>query len=198
MAQRGLLTEDERQPVFGVPRQEHQIIKHYTLSQDDLDLVLRKRGTRNQLGFAVQLCLLRYPGFGLRLNEAPPREMLAFLAGQLQVSPHVFEDYSRRPQTRLDHAAELMARLTLRPAMQEDWPLMLGVAAEAAWVTDSGVEIVQAVLDWLCTQRIILPAPNRLERLARAGRALARRRAAEALLAPLTEEQLKAIDALLL
>jgi hypothetical protein len=123
--------------------------------------------------------------------------MLTFLAGQLQVSPHVFEDYSRRPQTRLDHAAELMARLNLRPAMQEDWPLMLNVAAEAAWATDGGVEIVQAILEWLRTQRIILPAPNRLERVARAGRALARRRAAEALLAPLTENQLKAIDALL-
>jgi hypothetical protein len=160
MAHRGLLTDDERQLVFGVPRQEHLIIKHCTLSQDDLDLVLRKRGARNQLGFAVQLCLLRYPGFGLRHNEAPPREMLTFLAGQLQVSLHVFEDYSRRPQTRLDHAAELIASLNLRPAMQEDWPLMLSVAAEAAWATDNGVEIVQAVLDWLRTHRIILPAPN--------------------------------------
>jgi hypothetical protein len=79
--------------------------------------------------------------------------MLTLLAGQGQVSPHVFEDYSRRPQTRLDHAAELMARLNLRPAMQEDWPLMLSVAAEAAWATDNGVEIVQAVLDWLRTHR---------------------------------------------
>jgi hypothetical protein len=60
-----------------------------------------------------------------------------------------------------------------------------------------GVRIVQAVLDWLRDHRIILPAPNRLERLARAGRALARRRAAGALLALLTEDQLKAIDALL-
>ncbi len=123
--------------------------------------------------------------------------MLTFLAGQLQVSPYVFEDYSRRPQTRLDHAAELMARLNLRPAMQEDWPLMLSVPAEAAWTTDNGVEIVQGVLDRLRAHRIILPAPNRLERLARAGRALARKRAAEALLAPLTKDQLKAIDAVL-
>ena len=64
MAQRGLLTDDERQLVFGVPRQEHLIIEHYTLSPDDLDLMLRKRGARNQLGFAVQLCLLQHPGFG--------------------------------------------------------------------------------------------------------------------------------------
>jgi len=162
MAHRGLLTEDERQVVFGVPRQEHLIIKHCTLSQDDLDLVLRKRGARNQLGFSVQLCLLRYPGFGLRLNEAPPRQMLTFLAGQLQVSPHVFKDYSRRPQTRLGHAAELMTRLNLRPAVQEDWVLMLNVAALAAWATDNGVEIVRTVLDWLRTHRIILPAPTRL------------------------------------
>lgn len=94
--------------------------------------MLRKRGARNQLGFAVQLCLLWYPRFGLRLNEAPPQEMLAFLAGQLQVSPHAFQDYSQRPQTRLDHAAELFACRNLRFAMQEDWRLMLNVAAEAA------------------------------------------------------------------
>ena len=136
--------------MFGVPRQEHLITKRYTLSQDDLDLVLRKRGARNQLGFAVQLCLLRYPGFGLRLTEAPPREMLTFLAGQLQVSPHVFEDYSRRPQTRLDHAAELMARLNLRPTMREEWALMLDVAAEAAWATDGTVTLtsVRQNLGW--------------------------------------------------
>ena len=57
MAHRGLLTDDERQLVLGVPRQEHLIIKHYTLSQDDLDMVLRKRGARNHLVFAVQRCL---------------------------------------------------------------------------------------------------------------------------------------------
>ena len=142
MTHRGLLIDDESQFLSGVPRQEHLIIKHYTLSPYDLDLVLRKRGARNQLGFAVQLCLLRHPGFGLRLNEAPPREMLTFLASQLQVSPQVFEDYSRRPQTRLDHAAEWMARLNVRPAMQEDWPLMLNVAVETAWATENGVEIV--------------------------------------------------------
>jgi hypothetical protein len=43
-----LLTEDERQLVFGVPRQEHLIIRHYTLSPDNLDSVLRKRGARNR------------------------------------------------------------------------------------------------------------------------------------------------------
>ncbi len=113
MAHRGLLTDDERQLVLGVPpagTPDHQALH---LSQDDLDLVLRKRGARNQVGFAVQLGFLRYPGFGLRLNEAPPREMLTFLAGQPQVSPHVFEDYNRRPQTRLDHAAERMCRSNL-------------------------------------------------------------------------------------
>jgi hypothetical protein len=196
MAQRGLLTEDERQLVFGVPRQKHLIIKHYTLSQDDLNLVLHKRGARNQLGFAVRLGLLRYPGFGLRLNKPPPREMLTFWQAKSRSHLMSSRTTAGSRKTRLDHA-ELMARLSLRPAAQEDWSLMLNVVAEAAWATDNGVEIVQAVLDWLRTRRDILLASNRLERVAGAGRALARSGAAEALLAPLTEDRLKAMNALL-
>jgi hypothetical protein len=34
-----------------------------------LDLILSKRGHRNQLGFAVQICLMRFPGRALALNE---------------------------------------------------------------------------------------------------------------------------------
>ena len=34
----------------------------YTLSADDLHLIRQHRGIHNQLGFAVQLCYLRFPG----------------------------------------------------------------------------------------------------------------------------------------
>jgi len=40
-------------------------------------MILRKRSPNvargTQLGFALQLCLLRYPGFGLRIDEPVPR-----------------------------------------------------------------------------------------------------------------------------
>ena len=69
MSRRELLTEVERAQLFGVPVDEASLARHYTLSAEDLELLLAKRGAHNILGAAVQLCLLRHPGFGLRSDE---------------------------------------------------------------------------------------------------------------------------------
>ena len=66
MARRGLLNDADRNHLFEVPDDDASLIRLYSLSDDDRDFILSKRGARNQLGMAVQLSLLRYPGFGLR------------------------------------------------------------------------------------------------------------------------------------
>jgi hypothetical protein len=50
MSRRKLLTEDERRQLFGVPVDEASLAKHYTLSPEDLELLLAKRGAHNILG----------------------------------------------------------------------------------------------------------------------------------------------------
>jgi hypothetical protein len=62
-------------------------------------------------------------------------------------------------------------------------------AAQAAWATDRGQPIVAAVIAALHTAGIILPPAAVIERAAIAGRARARKRATDALLAGVTEEQ---------
>ena len=42
-----------------------ELIRHYTFSEFDLASIRQRRGNHNRLGFAVQLCYLRYPGFAL-------------------------------------------------------------------------------------------------------------------------------------
>jgi hypothetical protein len=44
------------------------LIRYASLSGEDLDLILSKRGHRNQLGFAAQICLMRFPERALALN----------------------------------------------------------------------------------------------------------------------------------
>jgi hypothetical protein len=44
MGRRELLTEDERTLLFGVPVDEAGLARHYTLTPDDLELLLAKRG----------------------------------------------------------------------------------------------------------------------------------------------------------
>ncbi|MCA0008652.1 DUF4158 domain-containing protein [Mesorhizobium sp. B264B1A] len=46
-----------------------------------LENQLRRREP-NQLGFAIQLCLMRYPGRPLAPNEVPPKAMLDYVAGK--------------------------------------------------------------------------------------------------------------------
>jgi hypothetical protein len=63
--------------------------------------------------FAIQLCLLRYPGQGLGHDQHPPKPMIIFVAQQLGVSPGAFADYALRDQTRREHAVELQPRRSL-------------------------------------------------------------------------------------
>jgi len=83
MARRGLLNDAERTRLFEVPGDDTSLIRLYSLSDADRDFVLSKRGARNQLGMAVQIGLLRYPGFGLRLETGPSAALIQFLAQQI-------------------------------------------------------------------------------------------------------------------
>jgi TnpA family transposase len=78
---------------------EADLIRYFTLSGCDLDLVRRQRGDHNRLGFALQLCALRYIGFSPDDLENVPTTAVAFLAEQLQASPAALPDYGTRSQT---------------------------------------------------------------------------------------------------
>ena len=85
-----------------------------------------------------------------------------------------------------DHALLLARTLGLRPPSNADLPSMIEAAAQSAWSTDRGQPIVAGVIAALRAAKIILPAPAVIERTAIAGRARARKRAADALLAGLS------------
>ena len=83
------------------------------------------------------------------------------------------------------------------PAGNADLPMMIEVAAQAAWSTDRGQPIAAAVVSALRAANIILPAGSVIECAAIAGRARARRRATDALLAGVSDEQTAKLDRLL-
>ena len=103
MGKRKLLKAQDRLKLFDVPADEDSLIRYYSLSPADrLEVGLRRR-EHNQLGFAVQLCLMRYPGRVLAADETPPRAMLKYVAEQLGADPGKFAHTARREETRRDH-----------------------------------------------------------------------------------------------
>jgi hypothetical protein len=71
---RSTLTLAERESLFAVPTDEAELIRRYAFSEQELSVIQQHRGDHNRLGFAVQLCYMRYPGYILPVAPAarPP------------------------------------------------------------------------------------------------------------------------------
>lgn len=165
MPRRRVLTDAQLEALLALPTADPLLVRYYTLSRADLELIGRRRYDRNQLGYALQLCTLRYPGRLLRVGETVPPEILRFVGEQLDLEPMVFTGYSARFQTRYEHSSALQEKFGFRPfeglARREiqEWLLPVALA------TTSGANIAAALLEELRRRRVIVPGPTVIERL---------------------------------
>lgn len=113
MALRPLLSTAERAQVLALPAGETELAAHYTLGDVDMSLIRQHRGDANKLGFALQLCLLRYPGIALADDTEVPPELVAWIATHLDVSATAWGDYGAREETRQEHGREIRTYLTM-------------------------------------------------------------------------------------
>jgi hypothetical protein len=197
MAKRKLIKAQDREALFDIPTDADSLIRHYSLSPTDrLEIEVRRR-EHNRIGFAVQLCLMRYPGRALMANEMSPKAMLSYIAEQIGANPASFGLYARREETRMNHVAHLLSYLEMRSPTAEDRRVALLSAIETASTTDKGVAIANTIIVTFRERRVLLPAANMIERMGLAARAIARRRAEAALISDLDPEKLHALDNLL-
>jgi Domain of unknown function (DUF4158) len=79
------------------------LVTFFTLSEHDLERMPRSSAPHNRLGYALQLCALRFMGFVPDDLSTTPPEAVAFVAQQLAVEPAVLAAYGTRAHTRQDH-----------------------------------------------------------------------------------------------
>ncbi len=171
-------------------------MRHYTLTEADLAVVLRRRGDDNRLGYALMLCFLRYPGRPLRIGERPPAPLLAFVAEQIDVLPACFDDYLAAERTRQRHAVECQEELGLRPFGRRAATELLHSLLEPAIENDQLATLAPQVMQAFRERRIVAPAPRALERLCAELRHGARRETYRRLTNGLSIEQRRGLDAL--
>lgn len=196
MPRRRALTTAQLENLLALPITEADLVRHWTLGDDDLAIVGRRRRNHNQLGFALQLCALRYPGRLLRPSEVIPEPALRFVADQLGTAPETLTTYAARFQTRyeqLDVLREAFGFTDLAPRRRQilEWLLPVSLA------TTNAQTVATALLDELRRRRVIVPGPSIIERLVAAGLVLAERYVASQLTGSLTQAQSQALDALL-
>src|SRR2546425_9654483 len=109
------LTEAERERWQRFPDTVPQddLFVFFQLSDEDKGEVRRQRDSQNRLGYALQLCILRYLGFVPDNLQVIPHEGIAFVAEQLEIDPRVLTLYANRRRTQTDHQLHVQAYLQI-------------------------------------------------------------------------------------
>jgi TnpA family transposase len=197
MPRRSLLTTSERAALLAFPVEEAELIRHYTFSERDLSLIRQHRGGHNRLGFAVQLCYLRFPGYALPTETIPPDFLLSFVARQLHIDPDLWSRYAQRDETRRDHLVEVQAFLGLAPFGLQHSRDFVERLTELALQTDRGIVLATALVEALRQQRIIVPSIDGIERVCAEALTRGSRRVYATLTEGLTSKQQAELDRLL-
>jgi TnpA family transposase len=173
----GFLTDTERERLRRFPSEvtPQDLGAYFTLSDRDRAQVQRQRGGPNRLGFALQLCTLRYLGFVPDPLRSAPPSVIAHLARQLGTDPESLAAYGDRPHTRTDHFQEVLAYLSFHKARAAELRDLRAWLVARALEHDRPALLLQLACEKLRTDKVVRPGPTSLERLVVAAQQEARR-----------------------
>lgn len=197
MPRRSIFTDSERENLLALPQDDDSLIRFYTLSESDFSLIQQHRGATNRLGFAVQLCYVRYPGMALPVEGKPSAALLQYVSQQLRIAPAEWAKYSQRDVTRREHLLELQSLYGYRTFSLEISQTVANLLERLALQTDKGIVLAEALIQYLRSQSILLPSISVIERICAEAITKATRRIYSDLTEQLTREHLQHLDSLL-
>ena len=191
------MTAKQREALLALPMTEEEVIAHHSLDENERAAIARLRSPANQLGYALQLCCLRFPGRYLRRGELLPAIMLDHVAEQIDVDADVIADFAKRGPTRYEQLASIKRNhgfvdLT-HPVRAE---LKQWLEAEALSCTD-GRLLLERLIARMRERKIIIPGVSVIERLTASAMHAADAKVASEILAQLNTEQKAKLNAVL-
>jgi len=197
MPRRSILSASERDNLLALPTSQDDLIRHYTFSETDLSLIRQRRGDANRIGFAVQLCVLRYPGYAWSVDVPISSPLLQWLGRQLRIDPICWQQYAERQETRREHFFELRTYLGITPFGLMHFRQSVNGLSTLALQIDKGIVLAEHTLTMLRQQRIILPSMNVIERICAEAITRGNRRIYRTLTESVSDIHCQALDSLL-
>jgi TnpA family transposase len=188
--------ERERWQRFPETVPQDDLAAYFLLSDDDQREVNRQRESFNRLGYALQLCTLRYLGFVPTDFKATSQVVVSFVADQLGIAPSVFEQYDNR-RTQSDHRLHVRAYLGFRPATPIDLYALETWLLARALEHDKPTLLLQLACEKFYRERIVRPGVTRLERWVATAREKAHAETFRQLMPLLSDDRKTLLDGLL-
>ncbi len=176
MPRRSMLTAADRENLLALPESDDELIRHYTFSETDRALIRLRRGDTNRLGFAVQLCLLRYPGHALATDRDVPDGLIRWVASELWLDTTVWKDYGERAETRREHLLTLRAYLELAAFTRAEFRQLVRALTDTALQIDKGIVLATRAVEIMRQRQIVIPPIMVIDRACSQALALANRR----------------------
>ncbi|MDQ0862238.1 TnpA family transposase [Bacillus sp. V2I10] len=194
-----LLTADQRAEFVQIPvdMTERELETYYTFSQFDLEIIKRHRRDHNRLGFAVQLCVLRYPGWSLSDVEPIPDFVIQYIARQINVNPTSFSLYAQRDPTKHEHLEEIRQVYSYQNFSASKYREVAQFLLKHALQNGNSMYLLRTIQEELRNRKIILPGMTTLERLVWETRQRAEERIFKSITCTLSNWQKQKLDKLI-
>ncbi len=163
---RELLTPEERLKYLQISSDlsEWELGTYFTFTQRDLEIIRRRRRDYNRLGFAVQLCVLRYLGRTLSDIKEVPIQVLRYIAKQINIDVAAFASYSEREATKYEHLDEIRKEYEYQIFALSEYRSLCKYLFNHAMANESSLYLIQLAIDDLRKRKIILPSMATIER----------------------------------
>ncbi|MEG2618779.1 MAG: Tn3 family transposase [Bacilli bacterium] len=162
---RELLNNEQRNNFMKFPEDEGTIEIYYTFSDEDMKIIKSHRKEENQLGFAVQLAVLRYPGWSFSLNNDIPDAVIRYISKQVGTVPKALNSYATRENTFGEHRDEIKDKYGYISFSSIEPNLVLDYLIDLAIENDDTLFLIDRCIYFLRKNKIILPAITTIESL---------------------------------
>jgi TnpA family transposase len=172
-----------------IPEDEWILGTYFTFSKRDLEIVNKRRREENRLGFAVQLAVLRYPGWPYTHIKSIPESVIHYISKQIGATPSSISLYPQRENTLWDHLKELRSEYDFVTFTLREYRIAFKHLHQLAFENGDAIHLLHECIDFLRKNKIILPAITTLERMVWEARAMAEKKLFNTVSQSLTNEQ---------
>ena len=178
-------------------RWSEELIERWTLTPDELSLLSNKTG-HTRLGFAILLRFFAGEGRFPRSKGEVPGAVVSHLAKQVKVPVAEYMRYDWRGRSIKYHRAEVREFFGFREATNQDGEELHHWLVEEVFPQERDAERVEETFYARCRSlRLEPPTPGRVKRLISSAMSAHGQRFCESVFNCLTQESLRALDALL-